>query len=408
MRSLYRSIGIIGYLLTMLVVLIMPSYASAEELTTETEIVPEIRAEAAILIDAHTGVILFAKNENERLYPASITKIVTGIIALEQSVSTDIVTVSKEARHEDGTRVYLAEGEQKPMQDLIEGMLINSGNDAATAIAEYLDGTKLEFAVRMNMFVESLGLVNTNFVNPSGLHDPEQYTTASDMATIARYAMENESFREIVSTKTKPWVGLEWNSELSNHNKMLGNYEGSTGIKNGYTNAAGFTLVSSAKRGNSEFIGVVLKGSTDKEIYKDMTALLDYGFEHYDSAMLLDENEHKTYLTSDTGESMEFYATEPVWMTIRKGEELPAVEVNSAGQISIQSSSTYSSAETVAQLMRVEPAGDVRIASEAAEAPVTESISMWPFAIMAVWLMMIVFMLMCARLIIRKRRRGSL
>lgn len=277
--------GLIAMMFIILVLLSpVPAFAeqnvqpSGEPTTQPSEQLPDMpQSESAILIDAKSGAVLFAKNETERLYPASITKIVTGIIALEQADPAEIVTVSKNARGEDGTRIYLAEGEQKPMLDLIEGMLVNSGNDAATAIAEHMDGTNELFAQRMNEFVHQLGARDTNFMNPSGLPDENQYTTAKDMAKIAQYAMQNEQFRQVVAIKSKPWVGQEWVSKLENHNKLLGSYEGAIGVKNGFTQAAGYTLVSAAKRGDTELIGVILKGATDAGVYMDMSKLLDYG-----------------------------------------------------------------------------------------------------------------------------------
>lgn len=230
-------------------------------------------------MDAKSGQVLYGKNEHKRMYPASITKIVTGIIALEEADPASLVTVSEEARNEEGTRVFLAEGELVTMEKLVYGLLVNSGNDAATAIAESIDGSEARFAERMNRFVEQkLELRDTHFTNPHGLPDEEHYTTAEDMAVIARYAMRNAQFRQIVATKTLPWTGEEWDSELMNHNRMLWDYEGANGVKNGYTNAAGFTLVTSAERGGHELIGVVMKTASSEEIYAYMTALLDYGF----------------------------------------------------------------------------------------------------------------------------------
>ncbi len=142
----------------------------------------------------------------------------------------------------------------------------------------------------MNIFVkEKIGITATHFTNPHGLPDSDHYTTAKDMALIARFAMNNSMFRQIVSTKTKQWVGKEWQSELVNHNKMLWRYDGANGIKNGYTGEVGFTLVSSAERNDVELIGVTLKATSDEILYADMTSLLDYGFANFDN--LLEENQ---------------------------------------------------------------------------------------------------------------------
>ncbi|WP_258171292.1 D-alanyl-D-alanine carboxypeptidase family protein [Paenibacillus sp. R14(2021)] len=309
----------------------LPVYAETAEGTQ-----PNINTESAVLIDARTGTVLYARNAEKEQFPASITKIVTGIVALEtDSELSRLVTVSKEARNEDGTRIYLAEGEQQTMENLLYGMLMNSGNDAATAIAESIDGTKAKFAERMNAFVrDKVGVTHTHFVNPSGLPSPDQVTTALDMAQIAQYAMRNDTFRTIVGTKRKPWVGKEWTSTLINHNEMLGNYEGTTGIKNGYTGDAGFTLVTSAKRDGLELIGVLLKSPTKAVLYKDMTKLLDFGFQYFEMQPVMEANQSYPY---ENGSTAAFTSTEPLWAVVPKGET-PVVTVSDNGEFHVQTS----------------------------------------------------------------------
>ncbi|MEX2105088.1 MAG: D-alanyl-D-alanine carboxypeptidase family protein, partial [Bacilli bacterium] len=215
--------------------------------------VSTVNGETAILIDGATGKILFEKNSDRLMYPASITKILTGIVAIEEGNIDDVVTVSENARNIDGTRVYLLEGEQVPLLKLIQGLLINSGNDAATAIAEHMDGSESAFADRMNTFAEDkIGVKNSIFRNPHGLFDSEHRTTAFDMAMITRYAMQNEVFREVVGTKQMEWKGEGWETTLYNHNKLLWRYKGATGVKNGFVDESGYTVVASAKRGNTE------------------------------------------------------------------------------------------------------------------------------------------------------------
>ncbi len=297
---------------------------------------PVLQSEAAILIDGRSGMTMFAKNETERMYPASITKIVTAIVALENSDVSDIVTVSKGARWEEGTRVYLEEGEQMSMGQLLQGLLINSGNDAATAIAEHIDGSKEKFAERMTAFVrEKAGAMNSQFRNPHGLPDEEHYTTAEDMAKIAQYAMRNDKFREIVGTKRVAWNGQTWQTTLVNHNKLLGTYEGATGIKNGYTQAAGSTLVASAKRDGMELIAVILKAPSTDLMYKEMRSLLDYGFAAYEPKMLFDENE--TYRMNGMP-SVAYTAEEPIWAVVPKGET-PKLIVDTTGVVRVVTSS---------------------------------------------------------------------
>jgi len=359
---------------------------------------PEIRGEAATLIDATTGTVIMEKNSDKRMYPASITKIVTGILALESSNLSDVVKVSKEARNEEGTRVYLAEGEEVSMEKLLYGLLVNSGNDAATAIAEHIDGTKTEFANRMNAFIKNkLNLQQTHFTNPHGLPDSNHYTTASDMAKIARYAMKNEKFREIVSTRNKPWVGKEWDSELVNHNKLLWSYEGANGIKNGYTNAAGFTLVSSVRRGNTELIGVILKSSSSDEMYTDMTALLDYGFDHVESKKVLNAGETKKFVINDS--ELTFYSDKEIWLTAEKGVA-PEFTLDASGDLFVQNSRFYKPDQPIAVLFPAilkmspnlseldlpEPATDVQTISA------SDRKSPWEITLTIVWFLQLVFM----------------
>ncbi|MDI4646050.1 D-alanyl-D-alanine carboxypeptidase family protein [Cohnella hashimotonis] len=297
---------------------------------------PEAQSEAAMLIEQHTGNVLYVKNGDERLYPASITKIATAIVALEHSSLDDIATVSKTARGEDGTRVYLAEGEQVTMEKLLYGMMLNSGNDAATAIAEQIDGTKEKFAARMNAFMrDTIGADDSNFVNPSGLPDPDQYTTASDMAMLARYAMDNETFRQIVSTRKLPWTGLEWTTTLENHNKMLTDYPGATGIKNGYTIASGNTLVGAAERDGMSLIGVVLKAGSKNIAYADMAEMLDYGFANFGVRLLFAKGERYD-LHTEAGFSSEWVADEAIWGLYPKNAS-PVVRVYPSGDVMYES-----------------------------------------------------------------------
>ncbi|SEM88841.1 D-alanyl-D-alanine carboxypeptidase family protein [Paenibacillus sp. OV219] len=333
MLKLRRTSCFSACLLLFIQVCFLASPSHAEGLTNDE---PNIISESAVLMDAQTGTVLYAQNADKEQFPASITKIVTGIVALEnESALSSLVTVSKEARGEDGTRIYLAEGEQVTLEKLLYGMLMNSGNDAATAIAEYMDGTKAKFAERMNAWVkEKAGAEHTHFVNPSGLPDKTQVTTARDMANIARYAMQNEKFRQIVATKRMPWVGKEWTSTLINHNELLKDYEGATGIKNGYTEASGFTLVASAKRDGMELIGVLLKSPSKAVVYKDMRNLLDYGFASYELQQVISSDQAYPFMSE---EPAHFIAREPIWAVLRKGD-IPSVGVTEDGDVMVTSS----------------------------------------------------------------------
>jgi D-alanyl-D-alanine carboxypeptidase/D-alanyl-D-alanine carboxypeptidase (penicillin-binding protein 5/6) len=243
---------------------------------------PQLTSEAAILIDGKSGQVLYEKNAEQKMYPASITKIVTAIIAIEQGNLLETVTVSENATAADGTRVYLVEDEEVYLERLVQGLMINSGNDAGTAIAEHMAGSEEAFSAKMNQFVkEEIGAENSNFTNPHGLYHEDHYTTAHDMAMIAKYAMENETFREIAGTKEMEWNGEGWETTIYNHHRLLWDYEGTTGVKNGFVSQAGFTLVTSADKDGRELIAVTLKAPTAEISYDDTIKLFDYGFENY-------------------------------------------------------------------------------------------------------------------------------
>ncbi|CAG9619934.1 hypothetical protein BACCIP111883_00702 [Sutcliffiella rhizosphaerae] len=247
----------------------------------------ELFSETAIVIDTKSGDILYEKDSDRKMYPASITKIVTAIIAIEDGDLQEIVTVSKNARNQDGSRVYLLEGEQLTLEKLLLGLMINSGNDAGTAIAEHFDRSERAFAKRMNTFVkEKIGTEDTNFTNPHGLFHPDHVTTAKDMAKITNYAMKNDTFREIVGTKVIDWVGEGWETTLYNHHRLLWDYEGTTGVKNGYVPESGHTLVTSAQKNGMELIAVTMNASSKYYSYYDTMALLDYGFQNFTTEMI--------------------------------------------------------------------------------------------------------------------------
>ncbi|ANC75541.1 hypothetical protein ABE65_001135 [Fictibacillus phosphorivorans] len=293
---------------------------------------PEIKSESAVMIDAKTGDILYQKNSSEQMYPASITKIVTGILAIESGKLDDTVVVSSDAVRAEGTRVYLMEDEQVPLKKLVQGLLINSGNDAAVAIAEYMAGDVDSFADQMNAFAKKVGADNTHFVNPNGLFDEEHYTTAEDMAKITQYAMQNEEFREIVSTKELPWVGEGWETTLRNHHQLLWDYPGTIGVKNGYVDESKHTLVTAVSRDNLDVIIVTMKAPTSRAAYWDTMALGDYGFANFErqtlsAGMKIEALNGKTYPLK-----------EDLTVTLPKGEE-PVQEVSSDGELQLKDAS---------------------------------------------------------------------
>ncbi|WP_078431343.1 D-alanyl-D-alanine carboxypeptidase family protein [Metabacillus halosaccharovorans] len=292
----------------------------------------QLYSEAVVLIDADSGEVLYEKNSKEKLPPASITKIATAIYAIEKGNINDLVTVSENARNVDGTRVYLEAGEQVPLKKLIQGLVINSGNDAGVAIAEHLSGSVEQFTEDFNEFLQQeVGVENTHFSNPHGLHEPDHLTTAEDMAKITQYAIQNQTFRDIFQTSELKWDGESWDTTLINHHEMVRDkeYEGIAGGKNGFVQEAGFTLVTTAERENISLIAVTLNSMYSQQSYDDTITLLDYGFEHFETDLVL-KNEKFT-----DGFDHSFLVTEDTSFTKRKGETIEK-EVSPSGELIVK------------------------------------------------------------------------
>lgn len=289
MRQKYTYTISITVILFLFSFLIPISFANGAE---QAEPPPSISGGAGILIDASTGKVLYEKNAHTRMEPASTTKIMTAILALEKGNLSDVVTTGKQPTLADGTRIYLEEGEQLTLEQMLYGMMLNSGNDAAIAIAEHIGGSVEAFIEMMNEKAREIGAKDTTFVNPNGLPAKGHLTTAYDLALISRYALLNlPEFRKIVSTKTTeiPWQGQEFDRELINLNKLLWNYDGADGVKTGYTSTAGSTLVASATQNGWQLISVILK-SDATNVWSDSIALLDYGFTNFERKNILNGN----------------------------------------------------------------------------------------------------------------------
>ncbi len=242
---------------------------------------PSVSAEAATLIDVDTGRILYEKAPDRRMLIASLTKIITGWIAVRSGKLDETVTVSPDAARQEGSSIYLAPGERQTLRALTYGMMLRSGNDAATAIAEFLSGTTAAFAGQMNAQVRGLGLTHSHFTNPHGLDDPQHYSTAHDMAVITRTALRDPLFRRIVGTKhySMPWPGEKWSRELKNKNKLLWMMPGADGVKTGYTRKSGRCLASSATQDGHQVALIVLRDGND---WVDSARLLTYGLTAYE------------------------------------------------------------------------------------------------------------------------------
>ncbi|AQT86217.1 D-alanyl-D-alanine carboxypeptidase DacB [Paenibacillus larvae subsp. larvae] len=268
-------------------IILLPLHAAAAPASISTH------AEAAALIDVHSGRILYSQSGDKEMRVASTTKIMTAIIAIEQGRLSDMVKVGKNAAGKEGSSLYLKLGEEMSLHNLLYGMMLRSGNDAAIAIAEHIGGSIEGFAYLMNEKASLLGMAHTHFTNPSGLDDGKEmkhYSSANDMAKLTAYALKNPVFRDIVKTKTKkaPNPNANWDYSWSNKNKMLNLYEGADGVKTGYTKLAYRCLVSSATRGNQQLAAVTLNDGND---WADHAKLLDYGFETYPLKQVLQKGE---------------------------------------------------------------------------------------------------------------------
>lgn len=290
---------------------------------------PQISAHSAILIDAETGRVMFSKSSDERLAMASTTKIITAVTALE-SDGFDIdrtIEISENAAGVEGSSMYLQKGEKISMRNLLYGLMLSSGNDAAVAIAEAVSGDEAAFVELMNKKVGEIGAADTHLSNPNGLPSDEHYSTAHDMAKITAYALKNPIFAEIVATKTHRIddSGAAYPRVIKNHNKLLSMYDGCIGVKTGFTKTAGRCLVSAARRDNMTLICVTLNAPDD---WSDHQNLLNFGFENYKMTTVIgaDIPLCRTDVIGSDGKSVAAVPTEnidyPITQTEKSSTEL--------------------------------------------------------------------------------------
>lgn len=285
----------------MLAVIFGMSSVPANALTPE----PKLEAAAAILVDMSDGKVLFEKNADSRQFPASTTKMLTCLLALEKLDLQTVITADAEAAGTGGNTIKLKEGESMDLLNMLHGMMIPSANDASVAIAKAVTGSVESFASMMNARARELGCKESNFVNPSGIHDELHYSSARDLALIALECMKNETFRQIVAKYeyTLPATEKSGERELKstnfllndtedNHRIYVGNdlryckYEGTIGVKTGYTSKAGGCLVAACERNGTKLLSVVL-GSSGMGRFADSIKVLDWGFENYRTITVL-------------------------------------------------------------------------------------------------------------------------
>jgi D-alanyl-D-alanine carboxypeptidase (penicillin-binding protein 5/6) len=286
-RSVNQELKIIQRLLRCVLLCGMISFVFTQTFllnTLSVSSIPQdiyVDAEGAALIDVQSGRILWSKAGDKRLRIASLTKIMTAIIAIEHGDLSDMITVSAQAYAKEGSSIYLQLGQQMSLHHMLYGMMLRSGNDAATAIAEHIGGSIEGFSILMNEKAQLLGMYDSHFGNPTGLDDvKDHFSTAHDMALLTAYALQNPVFQEIVKTKHKkaPNPNADWEYNWKNKNKMLYLFEGSDGVKTGYTELAKRCLISSATLQGQQLAVVTLN---DRHDWIDHCKILEYGFRYF-------------------------------------------------------------------------------------------------------------------------------
>lgn len=274
-----------------------------------------VSAPSCILVDYSTGTVLYEKNPDERRPLASVTKIMTMLLAMEEISDgnmdyDDIVTGSAHAKGYGGSTIFLDEGEQLSVRDILKGIAVASGNDAAAAIAEHICGTEDAFVQRMNKRASELGMTNTNFVNSNGLDAEGHYSSARDIAIMSRELMKHDDIFQF----TGIWMDSLRNGQftLSNTNKLIRFYDGATGLKTGSTSKAGFCISATAKRGNMHLIAVIMGAETSKARNADASSMLNYGFANYEITELVSKEKKAGDITVEKGRarSAELYPAE--------------------------------------------------------------------------------------------------
>ena len=263
--------------------------------------IPDTNSRACVVIDRNTNTILYGKNEKQKRKMASTTKIMTATIIIENCNLAETIEISKKAAGTGGSRLGLKTGDKITIKDLLYGLLLRSGNDAAVALAEYAGESIEGFAKLMNNKALELGLTNTHFETPHGLDSDKHYTTAYELAILSNYALNNATFAQIVGTREYTITINGSPKQLSNTNELLGHLDGVYGVKTGFTNGANRCLVTACKRNNMDIICVVLGADTKKFRTQDSIKLINYIFENFETVNIkeLIENKFKNWKTEN-------------------------------------------------------------------------------------------------------------
>ncbi len=293
----------------------------------------EIIAKSAILIDKVTGRVLWEKNSDEKMAMASTTKIMTCIVALEYGASDQIIAVSRKAEIAPKVKLYIKEGENYSLEDLLYALMLESSNDVAVAVAEGVGGSVEEFCDMMTKKAKEIGALNTTFKTPNGLDADGHYTTAYDLALITKYALENSEFNKIINTPAYHFsdTNKKRSFAVDNKNAFLNMYKGANGVKTGYTGDAGYCFVGSVKQDDMELIVVLLAcGWPNNRTYRwrDTIALMDYGFKNYSYKTILKDKTIVTKLDNirfAKKDTVEGLLSQDVKILLRENEKVDVI-----------------------------------------------------------------------------------
>lgn len=321
--------GYIALCFIMLLTIFSPRAGAAEKAgpqTGEMNFAPH--AKSAVMIEADTGTVLYEKNSNEKMPPASITKVMTMLLIMEavergELKLTDKVRTSERAASMGGSQIFLQPGEEMVVEDMIKGIAIASGNDASVAMAEHLSGTEEGFVAKMNERAKQLGMKNTNFVNSNGLPAPNHYSSATDIAIMSRELLKHEGITRFTGTYQdylrKDSANPFW---LVNTNRLVRFYEGVDGLKTGYTGEAKYCLTATAKRNNMRVIAVVMGEPDVKTRNNEVSTMFNYAFTHFQVMPMYKKGETVEQLTVDKGQQPQINVVTPyaVSLLMKKGE----------------------------------------------------------------------------------------